>query len=150
MSPVVDQEIPAVTNMAGVRAILGCSHRRAKDLVANGTLASAKVGRQTLVAADDASALARRRARGYEGWELGRRRTVLPRLLSSSQAAGMLGLATPHRVRELYEQGRLPGVTVGDDKDVFFRRQVVEAYALVRRAGVAQREDTDGRKGRGQ
>jgi hypothetical protein len=133
-----DLKIPALMSAGAARRLLRCAPARVPQLVDEGALSGARVGRLLVVVEADVQALADARAAGFCGWRLPGRRTPLPDLVSAAEAATILNFAQGNWVRAMYRRGTLAGVMVGDD--LILRRAVVVAEQVRRTANDGEAE----------
>lgn len=132
MTPRVDPKIPPLVSATRAAELLDSSKNWVSKLMDRGDLHGVTVGANTVLAEQQVKALAQRREQGQEGWTAPPP-PAIPALVSTGGAAELLGFAQENYPRQLFRQGKLPGVQVG--RNVMFRLDVVTRFATLRQLG---------------
>lgn len=129
-TPLDDPQIPPLLSVTAAAERLGCSKQWVSRLVQTGRLTGVPVGNTTILAEAQVAALAAARRQGQTDWQAPAPRRPLPALVSTTEAAQILGFAQENRPRELYYEGVIPGRQVG--RNIVFRRDTITSVALLR------------------
>ncbi len=133
MAPQVDTRIPGLITATTAAKRLKCTSSWVHRLVDEGCLYGITVGRLMLLTEQQVDSLAKHRKAGASHWHPPDPAPPVPPLVSSTEAAELLGFAQPKSVRRLYREGELAGRQLGSD--LVFRRAAVTQLALLRSVG---------------